>query len=79
VPKGTLHGHKNVGKVVGRMLVTRTPGALYEHFFEEAGNLTGAEDGPFTFENQPEVGRILEIAAEHGIEIPLTITKRSRA
>ena len=27
VSKGTLHGHKNVGEGVGRMLVTQTPGA----------------------------------------------------
>lgn len=79
VPKGTLHRHKNVGKVVGRMLVTQTPGGLYEHFFEEVGTFTGAEDGSFAFEDQPEeVGRILEIAAEYGIEIPLSIMKRSR-
>ena len=35
VRKGTLHAHKNVGEGVGRMLVTQTPGGLYEHFFEE--------------------------------------------
>ena len=76
---GTLHRHKNVGKVMGRMLVTQTPGGLYEHFFEEVGTFTGAEDGSFAFEDQPEeVGRNLEIAAECGIEIPLPITKRSR-
>ena len=37
VPKGTLHSHKNVGEGIGRMLVTQTPGGLYEHFFEQVG------------------------------------------
>ena len=27
VPKGVLHTHKNIGKGVGRMLLTQTPGA----------------------------------------------------
>ena len=65
VPKGTLHAHRNIGEGVGRMLATQTPGGLYEHFFEEVG-----EAGPLAFEDQPDVGRIVEVAAEHGIEIP---------
>jgi hypothetical protein len=45
VPKGTLHSHKNVGEGVGRMLVTQTPGGLYERFFEQVGEpaMDGAE------------------------------------
>src|SRR5215213_2273464 len=30
VPKGTLHAYSNVGEGVGRLLVTQTPGGLYE-------------------------------------------------
>ena len=70
VPKGTLHAHKNVGEGVGRMLVTQTPGGLYERFFEEVGKAVDSEAGPLVFEDQPDVGRIVEMAAEHGIEIP---------
>jgi mannose-6-phosphate isomerase-like protein (cupin superfamily) len=73
VPKGTLHSHKNVGEGVGRMLVSQTPGGLYEHFFEEVGKPVDGDVGPLAFEEQPDVGRIVEVAAEHGIEIPVPI------
>ena len=71
VPKGTLHTHKNIGKGVGRMLLTQTPGGLYELFFQKAGMpADGDEVGPPAFEDRPDVKRIVKIAAEHGIEIP---------
>jgi hypothetical protein len=71
VPKGTLHTLKNVGEGVGRMLVTQTPGGLYERFFEEAGRPANDETGLCIFEDWTEVGRrIVEIAAKYGIEIP---------
>ena len=71
IPKGTLHAHKNVGEGEGRMLVAQTPGGLYERFFEEVGKPVYGEAGSLIFENQPDVRRIVEIAAEHGIEIPV--------
>ena len=52
-----------------RILVSQTPGGLYEHFFEEVGKPAGGEEGPLAFEEQPEVGRVREVAAEQGIEI----------
>jgi quercetin dioxygenase-like cupin family protein len=58
VPKGTLHAHKNVGEGVGRMLVTQTPGGLYELFFES-----------LVFEDQVDAARIPALAARYGIEI----------
>ena len=71
VPKGTLHTHKNIGKGVGRTLLTQTPGGLYELFFQKAGMpADGDEVGPPAFEDRPDVKRIVKIAAEHGIEIP---------
>jgi quercetin dioxygenase-like cupin family protein len=70
VPKGTLHAHKNVGEDVGRMLMSQTPGGLYERFFEEVGKPMDGEAGLLSFEDQPYVERIVEIAAECGIEIP---------
>jgi mannose-6-phosphate isomerase-like protein (cupin superfamily) len=70
LPKGTLHAHRGVGESVGRMLVTQTPGGLYEHFFEEVGKAADGNAGPLVFEEQPDVERIVEVAAEHGIEIP---------
>ena len=73
VPKGTLHAHRGVGESVGRMLVTQTPGGLYEYFFEEVGKPVDDEEGSLVFEEQPEVGRIVALAAQYGIEIPLRI------
>ena len=75
VPKGTLHAHKNVGEGVGRMLLTQTPGGLYERFFEEAGKPVDGDSGPLGFEEQPEVGRIVALAAQYGIEIPPPIAE----
>jgi len=75
VSKGILHAHKNVGEGVGRMLVTQTPGGLYECFFEEVGQAVDGEAGPLVLEDQPDVGRIVKVAAEHGIEIPPPIAQ----
>ena len=79
VPKGTLYAHTNVGVGLGRMLVTQTPGGLYEIFFEKAGTLVDGEDGgPPAFERRPDIKRrVVEVAAEHGIEIPLPATEES--
>ena len=79
VPKGTLHAHKNVGEGVGRMLVSQTPGGLYERFFEEVGKPVDGEARPLVFEDQPDMSRIVEVAAEHGIEIPVPIAYCRRA
>ena len=58
IPKGNLHAHKNVGEGIGRMLVTQTPGGLYERFFAS-----------LVFEDQADAARILALAARYGIEI----------
>ena len=79
VPKGNLHAHKNVGEGVGSMLVSQTPGGLYEHFFEKVGKPVDDEAGPLVFEDQPYVGRIVEVAAKYGIEIPVPIAYCRRA
>jgi hypothetical protein len=59
------------------MLVTQTSGGLYERFFEEVGTPSGSANRSLVFEDQPGAERIIEIAAEHGIEIPLPTTQRS--
>ncbi len=79
VPKGSLHTHKKVGEGIGRMMVTQTPGGLYERFFEEVGKAVDGEAGPLAFEDQPDVGRIVTIGVQYGIEIPPPIAQRSRA
>jgi len=75
VPKGTLHAHKNVGEGVGRMLLTQTPGGLYERFFEEVGKAMDDAGEPLVFEEQPDVESIVAIAAKYGIEIPPPIAE----
>jgi mannose-6-phosphate isomerase-like protein (cupin superfamily) len=71
VPKGTLHAHKNVGEGVGRMLVTQTPGGLYEHFFEGVGvpgetALSSSPPAP----TPEELQRMVELGREYGTEYP---------
>ena len=75
VSKGTLHAHKNVGEGVGRMLVTQTPGGLYERFFEEVGKPVDKEAGPLVLEDQPDGGKTVEVAAKYGIEITQPIAQ----
>ena len=71
VPKGNLHAFNNEGEGVGRMLVSQTPGGLYERFFEETGQ-EEAQDKfkPTAQESLLNAERIVAIAAMYGIEIP---------
>ncbi len=50
--------------------MSQTPGGLYERFFEVVGELVDADVGPFVFEDQLAMRRIVEVAATYGIEIP---------
>ena len=70
VPRGNLHARKNVGEGVGRMLVSQTPGGLYERFFEEVGKAVDVEAGPLVLEDQSNPERIVTIGVQYGIEIP---------
>ena len=79
VPRGNLHTHKNVSEVVGRMLISQTPGGLYERFFEEVGKPVTGEAVPLVLEDQPNLERVVTIGAQYGIEIPPPTTQRSRA
>jgi mannose-6-phosphate isomerase-like protein (cupin superfamily) len=74
VPKGNLHAHKNVGKGVGSMLVSQTPGGLCEHFFEAVGKPMNGDGTPLVCEDQPDTASVVKVAAEYGIEIPVPIT-----
>jgi quercetin dioxygenase-like cupin family protein len=77
VPKGIMHVHKNIGEGVAKMLVTQTPGGLYELFFEEVGKPAADDAGPLLSGDHLDVAGIRAIAAEYGIEIPPTIEKES--
>ncbi len=70
VPKGNLHTYKNVGEKPGRMLVSQTPGGLHERFYEEIGEEARDGSRPPGKEDRLNMGRIVAIAAEYGIEIP---------
>jgi hypothetical protein len=54
------------------MLVTQTPGGLYERFFEELGKEAGGDDvqSPPVFEGRQGARKIVAVAARYGIEIP---------
>lgn len=73
VPKGTPHAHKNVAEGVGKMLVSQTPGGLYEHFFEAVGKPADSDGRPLVCEGQPDTANVVKVAAEYGIEIPVPI------
>ena len=70
VPKGILHAHRNAGERPGRMLVSQTPGGLYERFAEELGDASQDALPPPASQGSPGMARIAEIAAEYGIEMP---------
>ena len=77
VPKGNLHGHKNVGEGTGRMLISQTPGGLLERFFEEVGEEALDRWEPPDPERSDGPARTREVAAGYGIEIPLSPKKRT--
>jgi cupin domain len=79
VPKGTLHAHKNIGEGAGRMLVSQTPGGLYERFFEEVGAPVKSGSEPLAFEDQLALQRLIAIAAHYGIEIPTPVPQQNQS
>lgn len=78
VPKGNLHAHENVGEGRGRLLVSQTPGGLYERFYEEVGQEEMSNAMPSFEEGSPEAARISRTAARYGIEIALPRDGRGR-
>jgi quercetin dioxygenase-like cupin family protein len=78
-PKGTVHAHRGVGEGVGRMLVTQTPGGLYERFFEEVGTPSEGGSGSLADDERFNLNEIAAIGVEYGIEIPWPVAQRGRA
>ncbi len=68
VPRGTNHTYKCVGADRGRMLVVSTPGGL-ERFFADLGELALDRSRPPAPSGPPDIGRMVAIAAKHGIEV----------
>lgn len=67
VAKGTLHTYKNIGTSPSKLLAVISPGGL-EKFFLEAGD--SAANGAAPPEGEPDVGRIVELGQEYGLEFP---------
>jgi hypothetical protein len=53
------------------MLVSKTPGGLHERFFEEIGEIA-TDESRLVSEGSADIEKIAVLAAEYGIEIPLT-------
>ncbi len=60
LPRGSMHTFKNVGPEPARMLITTVPSG-FETFFARCAEVFRQPGGP-------DMGRIMAIAAEHGIE-----------
>ncbi len=73
VPKGSSHTFKNVGQSTGKLLVSQTPGGLYESFVEEVGR-PASKRTTFSKADEPlEAERLGAIGAKYGVEMVLTV------
>ena len=61
LPRGSTHTWRVVGDVPARMLIMLMPAGL-EACFRELSSLAG--------EGRPDMEKVLEISARHGIEYP---------
>lgn len=69
VPKGVLHGFRNVGKSEARLADFHTPGG-FERFFEECGvECTDPTKPPAA--DPPDMQKLLRIFEKHGMELPV--------
>jgi len=64
MPRSALHTFKNVGDQPSRMLIMTMPSGI-EKFFERCAEEFAKPGGP------PEMARLVEIGAEHGIHFVL--------
>jgi mannose-6-phosphate isomerase-like protein (cupin superfamily) len=73
VPKGKLHAFENAGETTGRLLVSQTPGGVYEGFVEEVGEPAVVETTPPAVEDPtqepPNAERLAAVGAEYGVEM----------
>ena len=69
VLKGTLHAFWNTGQTTGRMLVSQTPGGLYEGFVEEVGEPAAGETTTPAKDDLPEAERLAAAGAKYGVEM----------
>lgn len=68
VPKGTLHGFRNIGHTPGKLIDYHTPGG-FERFFEEAGvPCLDADKGPP--QGELDMAKVADCLRRHGMELP---------
>ena len=68
LPRGVLHGYKNVGATPARFLTLIIPAGL-EKFFEEVGKPGTDLLSPPPSEEE-DINKLLAVAPEYGVEIP---------
>lgn len=68
VPRGNLHGFRNAGSAVARLIDLHTP-ASFENFFIEAGIPATDPKTPPTA-TQPDMDRLRTLFRKHGMELP---------
>ncbi len=69
VPKGNLHAFENTGGTTGRMLVSQTPGGVYEGFVKQVGERVTDQNTPPTAEPPEDAERLAAVGAAYGLEI----------
>jgi mannose-6-phosphate isomerase-like protein (cupin superfamily) len=65
VPRGNLHAFHNTGETTGRMLVSQTPGGLYEAFVAEIGEPATARVVPLAVEQASDAKRLVRVGVEY--------------
>jgi mannose-6-phosphate isomerase-like protein (cupin superfamily) len=71
IPKGVVHGFKNVGQEPAKCLGIVTPGGLAEKLLTGLGEPAKAETLPPPPEGPPDVERIAEIVSNYDTEMVL--------
>ncbi len=71
IPRGMVHGFKNVGQEPARYLGIVTPGGLAEKLLTGLGEPAKAETLPPPPEGPPDVERIAEIVSKYDTEMVL--------
>jgi mannose-6-phosphate isomerase-like protein (cupin superfamily) len=69
IPRGVVHGFKNVGQKPARCLGIVTPGGLHEKLLAGLGEQAKVETLPPLPDGPPDVERIVQIVREHGTEM----------
>lgn len=71
IPTGAIHGFKNTGDKIARLLILNWPGKQHEMFFSAAGQRLPPGTVEFPSPTDPaDIARVIEIGLECGIEFP---------